>query len=110
MEDEKTARIQQLNDAFRTTFEGGRITLTQGISSCGEIFVLAALAEVKTFSDFSEDNDPNHEHDFGSFEIESQTLFWKIDYYAHDMEHGSEDPSDVTQTTRLLTIMLAEEY
>lgn len=28
------------------------------------------------------------------FDFEDDTYFAKIDYYAFDMEHGSEDPSD----------------
>jgi hypothetical protein len=33
-----------------------------------------------------EDNDPHGEHDFGAFEHEGQRIFWKIDYYAPDMD------------------------
>jgi Protein of unknown function (DUF3768) len=57
---------------------------------------------------------PYGEHDFGAFtfdhEGESLRIFWKIDYYAPDLLHGSEDPADPAQTIRVLTIMLAEEY
>ena len=60
--------------------------------------------------DFTEDNDPHGEHDFGSFELAGRKFFWKIDYYDANMEFGSEDPADPAKTTRVLTIMLAEEY
>jgi hypothetical protein len=60
--------------------------------------------------DFSDDNDPHGEHDFGSFELCSRTFFWKIDYYDSDLQHGSEDPTDPNKTTRVLTLMLAEDY
>jgi Protein of unknown function (DUF3768) len=61
------------------------------------------------FDSFTEDNDPHGEHDFGAFEHEGQRIFWKIDYYAPDMEHGSENPADPKQTVRVLTIILASE-
>jgi hypothetical protein len=64
----------------------------------------------RIFDSFTPDNDPYGEHDFGAFEHEGQRIFWKIDYYAPDMEHGSEDPADPKQTVRVLTIMLASEY
>jgi len=33
------------------------------------------------FDNFNADNDPHGEHDFGSFELEGEKLFWKIDLY-----------------------------
>jgi hypothetical protein len=66
--------------------------------------------KVESFDSFTEDNDPHGEHDFGAFEHEGQRIFWKIDYYARDREHGSENPADPKQTVRVLTIMLASEY
>jgi Protein of unknown function (DUF3768) len=42
--------------------------------------------------------------------VPGERIFWKIDYYDENLEHGSEDPSDLFKTTRVLTIMLAGEY
>ena len=53
--------------------------------------------------------EPSGSH-FGSFEIEGQTYFFKVDYYSPDMQGGSEDPADPEKTTRVLTIMRADEY
>ena len=68
------------------------------------------LLAVQSFSDFTKDNDPYGEHDFGSFELEGERYFFKIDYYAPDLDGGSEDPADSANTTRVLTIMRADEY
>jgi Protein of unknown function (DUF3768) len=105
-----TARIRQLNDSFRTTFLGGRMLLTPAVQELSEQTQAALLEAVRSFSNFTTDNDPHHEHDFGSIELHGETWFFKIDYYAPDMEHGSEDPADPEQTTRVLTIMRADEY
>jgi hypothetical protein len=107
---DRTNRIRDLNDAFRTTLEGGRCLFTAGVSDLGIPFSKAALAAVRAFGDFTPDNDPYGEHDFGSFRIGEEKLFWKIDYYDLSLEYGSNDPADPAQTARVLTIMLAEEY
>jgi len=65
---------------------------------------------VAEFTEFTRDNDPHGEHDFGSFHLAGHHVFWKIDYYDERMESGSEDPANPGKTTRVLTIMLAEEY
>jgi hypothetical protein len=110
MSEDRTARIRARNDALRSTFVGGRVLTTSGVSALGPEAVTAVLDRVRTFTDFTEENDPNGEHDFGAFEIDGNRLFFKIDYYDPTMDAGSEDPSDPTTTTRVLTIMLASEY
>jgi hypothetical protein len=103
-------RIRVLNDNFRWTFIGGKIVMTERVAALTMDIVARALVRVQTFTDFTVDNDPHGEHDFGSFEIDHQTFFWKIDYYSKDFRAGSEDPTDPARTARVLTIMLAEEY
>ena len=70
----------------------------------------AALQRVVSFSDFTPHNDPHKERDFGAFELADHRFFWKIDYYDARCEFGSEDPSDPTKTTRVLTLMLVQDY
>lgn len=109
--DAKTARIRELNDLLRTNFfSGGKVMITSGIAALKEGVRREVISAVQTFSDFIEDNDPHGEHDFGAVTVDGHKVFWKIDYYAPDMMHGSEDPSDPRQTVRVLTIMLASEY
>ena len=105
-------RIRDLNDAFRKTFDPslGRMVLTAGVNDLPSDVRAMAMRKVATFDAFDGDNDPNGEHDFGSFEIEGETYFFKIDYYALDMDGGSEDPADPEKTARVLTIMRADEY
>jgi hypothetical protein len=106
----KRDRIRELNDAFRTTGNGGRITLTSGVDALDSDVKAMVLRKVATFAEFDADNDPHKEHDFGSFELAGRKFFWKIDYYDQTLAFGSDDPSDPQQTTRVLTIMLANEY
>ena len=103
-------RIRDLNDAFRRTLRGGRVFFTEGVSALGPVFAHQALAHVRAFSAFTAGNDPYGEHDFGSFTLHGEKLFWKIDCYDREYRFGSDDPSDPAQTRRVLTVMLASEY
>lgn len=107
---DRIARIRDLNDAFRRSFSGGKIMMTCGVADLPPMVKAAALVKVAECNEFSRDDDPHGEHDFGSFELCSQTFFWKIDYYDANCEFGSEDPADPAKTTRVLTLMLASEY
>ena len=103
-------RIRALNDRFRQTFAGGRILITPGVGALPGEVQMDVLNRVRTFDAFTPGNDPYGEHDFGSIEMPEARVFWKIDSYAPDMVHGSDDPADPAKTCRVLTIMLAEEY
>lgn len=65
---------------------------------------------LRTFDNFTEDNDPYQEHDFGSFKHNNDKIFFKIDYYDKSMRFASNNPANQNETTRVLTIMLASEY
>ncbi len=106
------SKVADLNDAFRMNpNRDGRFLMTHSVVSLPVEIVASALAAMMEFKDFTEDNDPYGEHDFGSFKIQEHMFFWKIDYYdKKSMDCGSEDPADPTMTTRVLTLMLAEDY
>lgn len=94
--------ILRKNDAFRRTFIGGKIILTQSIQCSKDLKEI--LHAVKTFDNFTPDNDPYNEHDFGKFTINSTDYFFKIDYYDENYEYYKKNGN------RVMTIMRAEEY
>ena len=108
--DDRTTRIRLLNDLLRNTLQGGRVVMTASVQSLPPDVVALALTKMRTFNDFTPDCDPYFEHDFGSFEVAGEKLFFKIDYYSKTMDAGSDDPSDATKTTRVLTLMWAADY
>ena len=107
----KAERIAELNDLARTAMGvAGRVVQTEGIAALPWEAQSSIREQVEKFNTFTKDNDPHGERDFGAFEHDGERIFWKIDYYDKALEYGSEDPSDPSQTTRVLTIMLAREY
>ena len=105
-----TEIIRSLNDQLRRNFSFGVAVVTPGVAALGVDVVERIVKTIAVFDDFSHDNDPWTEHDFGSFEADGNTIFFKIDYYNKTMDAGSPDPSDPLVTTRVITVMLANEY
>lgn len=108
-----TNKIAELNDKLRQNiFNPGKdkVILMQGVSNLPFDEQLKILIKVKDFNDFTPDNNPWGENDFGKLEHNNTDYFWKIDYYNRDMDAGSDDPSNPDITTRVLTIMRADEY
>ncbi len=106
----QTERIRALNDELRQHLTGGIAVMTPGIAALGQEAVDRIIKTIAVFDDFCHANDPYEEHDFGSFEAEDHTIFFKIDYFDKDLKYHSPDPADPTLTERVITIMLAEEY
>jgi len=51
----KSDAIRELNDKFRTNFEGGLVVMTAGVDALPSDMKAAAIRKVATFSDFTPD-------------------------------------------------------
>ena len=103
-------RIQALNDQFRQTLLGGRVVMTPGVAAMADEDRRALIDRARRFDEFTPENDPYGEHDFGSIELGECRYFWKIDYYDPTLTCGSSDASDAAATERVMTLMRADEY
>src|SRR6202040_4018012 len=108
--DPRTVRIRALNDELRQNLAGGVAVMTPGVAALGQEAVDRIVKTIAVFDDFCHANDPYEEHDFGSFEAEGHTIFFKIDYFDRNLKYLSPDPSDPVVTVRVITVMLADEY
>ena len=106
----QTARIRALNDELRNNFSQGHAVMTTGIAALGAEAVARIVKTIEVYDDFCHENDSYEEHDFGSFEAEGHTIFFKIDYFDRNLKYHSPDPSDPVVTVRVITVMLADEY
>ncbi len=102
----RAERIAQLNDDFRRRGPVKDWVATRGVLTLPDIPGL--IQAVRTFDTFTPDNDPYGEHDFGSIQWQSETTYWKIDYYDQQLQYGDDPLSP--DCRRVLTVMLASEY
>jgi hypothetical protein len=117
---EYTRKVADLNDQLRKDMFTGnmlkkhnlknKLVITPGIAGLNLIDKEKVFASVKYYGNFTKNNNPWGEKDFGSFNFKKETFNWKIDYYDNDMKYHSPDKTDPDKTVRVLTIMKAEEY
>ena len=88
----------------------GRIRASLGVSDFGPDFVLAVLRGVRDFHEFTPENDPWMNRDFGDVTVGQTKVFWKIDLYDENYRYGTDDPENLAVTRRELNLFLAEEY
>tara|TARA_R100001015_G_C4601514_1_gene156465 strand:+ start:726 stop:1154 length:429 start_codon:yes stop_codon:yes gene_type:complete len=119
--------IAKLNDELRAQILNANLILNQSknkivfshdVSKMSEEDQKEILQIVRDYKTFSEDNNPHGEKDFGAFNFCSndsiyqtpERYFWQINYYDNDLKYHSDDATDSSKTTRVLTIMKASEY
>ena len=102
-----TEQIRVLNDRLRQNFSHGTAVMTCGVAALGAEVVARIVKTIAVYDDFCHADDPHQEHDFGSFEADGHTIFFKIDLYE---EQDVKNPNGEPVVNRVLTIMLAEEY
>jgi hypothetical protein len=112
--------IAALNDELRhrlAVTSNSRILMTCGIdalcgqrtTTCGWYRYAELLGIIRDYDDFGERNESYGERDFGAFIFAYVKCFWKIDYYDAALTGGSAHPADPEATTRILTVMRADE-
>jgi hypothetical protein len=106
----KTEAIRTLNDELRQNLSAGTAMMTAGVAALGAEAVARIVKTIAVYDDFCHANDPYEEHDFGSFEVDGHTIFFKLDYFDKGLTYHSPDPADTSATERVISIMLAGEY
>ena len=116
----KIEKIALLNDELRKKLITGELFKADSkdkayITRGASVFTngmnrMQFLNNVALYRNFTEDNNPHGERDFGNFMYQKEKIFWKIDYKDNAMMYHSPDASDPSQTIRVLTIMKASEW
>lgn len=102
--DIKPKDIARKNDLCRTTFMFCKVLLTRSVAdSPDREDIITAVREFPE-DQFTPNNDPYGEHDFGAFDVNGTKYFWKFDYYDSNYEGFQENGN------RVLTIMRSDEY
>jgi hypothetical protein len=96
--------IAGVNDAFRRS--GRNVLCSAEIAQQSDLADI--LQAVHAFDDFTLDNDPYGEHDFGRIDWHDDIVLWKIDYYDQSLQCWGDPLSP--ECERVMTVMFGREY
>lgn len=105
--------IAQQNDYFRAkppTEALGKWVCTQAIHAEGPEFVRDCFRAAAEYDSFDEDNDPYGTREMGFMDVQGKKVWWKIDLYNRSYDAGSENPTALAETRRVLTMLFPSEY
>src|SRR2546425_5204322 len=100
------ARIAAINDEFRRARPNGDWIATVGALALSDFPGL--VEAVRQFDDFTEENDPWGERDFGAIDWQGERTFWKLDYFDQNLQYWHDPLSP--ECRRGISILLASEY
>jgi hypothetical protein len=109
MDDLRTQRICALDDHLQKHPTSDIPIMTPGIAALGQEAANRIIKTITVFDDFCRANDPDEDHDAGSFEAEGRTISFKIDHYDRPANALSSESNGLTDRVRVITVMLAEE-
>jgi hypothetical protein len=101
----RRAQIIELNDQFRTTFNGGRVQMTPAVYELDAQLRGRAMCVMSRYKKFDAESD----HDWGVFIFAGYSFEWRIEYRAKDGTGISLDPADPLATFRVLTLSVAQD-
>ena len=106
---DKVERIRQLNDAFRSSFRGGKILLRASVAELPDMVKAARTASGRPVQR-TEANDPNGTHDFLKFELSNRSFIFSIVAYDKNLEFESPDPTDPDKTILVGTLIQNSDW
>ena len=110
MNNGSTERTRSLKDGLREHVTENRTLISPGVAALGPAMVDRIATTLRVYDDFCRGDDIMGGHEFGSFEVEGHRLLFQIDYFDGSLELDPPDLPDRHVTTRVITIMLSDEY
>ena len=112
---DRSETIALLNDRARIGLDrAARITFTRNCLAtfCDPDTIGIAVIQSQLLAAFRDCafSDDSPERDFAVIEFRGRKVWLKIDYYDRELCYGSDDPADASVTTRVVTILLPEDY
>jgi hypothetical protein len=72
----RSNKFRDHHDELRQNLTHGHTFMTLGVAALGPEVVVRIVKTIQVYDNFCHANDPHEEHDFGSFEVDGQTIFF----------------------------------